>query len=152
MEKTVVIIIIVVKGLSSLMILGLILGMPIGLSLLSLPFALAILYVFNFGAALFLAISTVYFRDLTHITRQLLQAVFYLVPICYPLNAVPPKFLVLFKINPFYYFINLFRIIIYQGQFPQPKDWLIPSVISVLVLILGFSLLKRTEKDIIFRL
>ncbi len=139
-------------SLSSLMFLALALGMHLSFSLLTLPLAIAILYAFNLGSALFLAISTVYFRDLTHITRQLLQAFFYLVPICYPLNVVPPKYLFLFKLNPFYYFINLFRIIICDGHFPQAKDWLIPSAIAVIVLFMGFSLLKKTESDIIFRL
>src|SRR5262249_53579381 len=87
-------------SLSSLMLLGLFLGMQISPALLLVPFAITLLCLFNFGVTLFLAVATVYFRDLTHIIKIVLGALFYLVPVVYPLDQIPEKYRYLFLLNP----------------------------------------------------
>jgi len=46
-------------------------------------------FLFHIGIVLALAIATVYFRDLTHLVRVVLASFFYLIPIVYPMSAVP---------------------------------------------------------------
>ncbi|MFX4967342.1 hypothetical protein ABTB98_19705, partial [Acinetobacter baumannii] len=64
-------------ALVSMILLGTILGLKLSFNLLLLPVALALLFTFTFGIVLCLAIETVYFRDLSHLVKVILQSVFY---------------------------------------------------------------------------
>ncbi len=141
-----------ILSLASLMLIAVVLGMQAHLTLLLVPAAICILFLFNYALALFLAVATVYFRDLTHIIKVVLGTLFYLVPIIYPLSRVPEKYHLIFFLNPFYYFIDLFHLLIYEGSFPTIAQWLTPIGITVVSLLLAFSLLKNKERDLIFRL
>ncbi len=141
-------------GLSLISMVGLavLLGLKLHWTLLLLPIAMGITFLFTFGIALAMAVSTVYFRDIAHLTRVVLSCFFYLIPVVYPLSAVPSKYKVCFENNPFTFFINLFREIIYYGTVPTLKEWLIPSGFAVIALCIGFLILRLKERDIIFRL
>ena len=139
-------------SLVSMLCLGLCLGLQLKWTLLLLPAAMLLTYLFVFGISLTMAVTTVYFRDLAHLVRVLLSCFFYLIPIVYPINAIPPKYASFFMANPFSYYILLFRKIIYYGEFPTVRDWVIPTAIACATLIMGFYVLMKREKDIIFRL
>jgi len=139
-------------SLISMMALAALLGLQLHWTILLLPIAMGITFLFTFGISLAMAVSTVYFRDIAHLTRVVLSCFFYLIPIVYPLSAVPSKYKIFFENNPFTFFINLFRDILYYGTVPTLKEWLIPLGLAVIALIVGFSILRRNERDIIFRL
>jgi ABC-type polysaccharide/polyol phosphate export permease len=117
-----------------------------------LPPAIAVTYVFTVGITLCLGVATVYFRDLTHIVKVVLQSFFYFIPIIWPLNALPKKYAAAFLSNPFTHFILLFRTIIYDGQAPTAEQWGWTSFYAVVTVLAGFWILRRNERDIIFRL
>lgn len=139
-------------SLASLMFIGLFLGMKISLGLLLLPVAIALISLFTFSLALILAVTTVYFRDLTHIIRVVLGAMFYVIPIIYPVEQVPIQYRWGLYVDPIYYFLQLFRILIYDGRLPALIDWVIPTVITAAVLMMALYVLMKKEKDLIFRL
>jgi ABC-2 type transport system permease protein/lipopolysaccharide transport system permease protein len=139
-------------SLISMMFLALFVGLKLSWTLLLLPAAIVITYLYTFGIVLALAVATVYFRDLTHLVRVLLQSFFYLIPIVYPLSAVPPKYAPFFLSNPFSHIINLYRQIIFYGCAPSWKEWAIPVGLTAITLFIGFYVLMKKEKDIIFRL
>jgi ABC-type polysaccharide/polyol phosphate export permease len=141
-----------VLALTSMMFLATFLGLKISVSLLLLPLAIGVTYVFTFGLALCLGVTTVYFRDLTHIVRVVLQSFFYFIPIIWPLNQLPDKYASMFLANPFTHFILLFRTIIFDGHFPSAEQWGWTTFYSLITVLLGFWILRRNEKDIIFRL
>lgn len=139
-------------SLVSMIALGVFLGMPVGPTLLLTPLAILLLTAFNFSLSLLLAIGTVYFRDLTHIIKIVLNAVFYLVPILYPLDRIPANFRPFFSLNPIYYFINLFRTTITLRQCPSPVEWAIPMATTLIMFLIASLVLMKTEKDLIYRL
>lgn len=139
-------------SLASLMLLAAIVGVHMNWTVLLVPAAIALLFLFNFSVTLILAVATVYFRDLTHIIKVGLSTVFYLVPIIYNLDMVPEKYRVLFLLNPVFYFIDLFRALIYVGQVPDATRWAIPGLITLITLTIAFYTLKKTDKDLIYRL
>jgi ABC-type polysaccharide/polyol phosphate export permease len=136
----------------SLYFLALILGFPVRWSILLLPLALAITFIFNLGWAFLFGVLTVYFRDLTHIIMVLFQAFFYLVPIVYPLEAIPPHIRPYYFLNPFYYFIMLFRKIIYGEPALTLVDWAGPILLATFVFLVGFWVVMHHDKDLIYRL
>jgi ABC-2 type transport system permease protein len=139
-------------ALVSMIILATFLGLHLNWTLLLLPVAIAVTYLFTFGIALCLGVATVYFRDLTHIVKVILQSFFYFIPIIWPLNALPAKYEAIFLANPFTHFILLFRALIFDGVLPTSREWAWCVFYSCVTLTLGFWILRRNEKDIIFRL
>lgn len=139
-------------SLSSLMIIGLAIGAKLSWTWLLVPVATGLLFVFSFSIAMFLAVATVYFRDLTHLIKVFLGLLFYTVPIIYPLNMVPEKYQFAFMLNPAYYYIDLFRVLIYKGELPTIQHWAAAVGLSLASAALCLFVLKRTERDIIYRL
>jgi ABC-type polysaccharide/polyol phosphate export permease len=139
-------------SLVSLFILAFLFGAKIGWSLLMLPFALLLLCMFLLGIILFLSILNVFFRDLSHILNIVLLGLFYLTPILYPLSLISGKLLGFIKLNPFYYFITLFHLIVYETKFPSAFDWLICIGLTIVSLSLGAVVFHKKEKDVIYRL
>lgn len=61
----------------------------IGLSALWLPLIFVEVYIFCLGISFFLAAAFVKYRDVSYIWEVILQALFYLTPILYPLTIIP---------------------------------------------------------------
>ena len=139
-------------SLFSLMALAFCLGLKLQVSMVLLPAVILILFVFNAALALTFSIATVYFRDLTHISEVVLGAAIYLCPILYPMSLVPAQYKVFFMLNPFYWFIELFRLVICEGRIPSAIDWGVPLAIMTVAVVFSLLILKRKERDLIFRL
>lgn len=139
-------------SLVSLFVLAFFFGAQFGWSLLLLPFALLVLSMFLFGVAMLLSIVTVFFRDLSHILQIVLLGLFYLTPILYPVSLLSEGLLKLIELNPFYYFITLFHLIIFDAKFPASTDWLICISLAVVSVVLGVVVFQKYEKDVIYRL
>jgi ABC-2 type transport system permease protein/lipopolysaccharide transport system permease protein len=139
-------------SLVSLYILALILGSPVTWRALLLPLAIIITYFFVLGCVTILSVASVYFRDLTQITTVVFTALFYLVPIIYPIEAIPEKYRILYYLNPFYYFVLLFRKVIYGSQAMYWHDWGIPLAIAFIVFAVSLFVLMKRDRDIIYRL
>lgn len=140
-------------SLVSMYILALLLGAPVSWHILLLPLAVLVTFVFALGMVMIISVATVYFRDLTQIVSVVLTMLFYTVPVIYPIEQIPQQFQWVFTINPFFYFIMLFRkVIYYQTQPFTAADWLIPLGIDLLVVLIGFAILMKNDRDIIYRL
>ena len=132
--------------------IALVVGYQVSWTLLLLPFVILITYFFNLGLVIIVSVATIYFRDLTHIITILMQVLFYLVPIIYPLDSLPKETQGLLLLNPFYYFINLFRKVLDRQSVMLLEDWLIPIGLAFVMLLLGLWVLKRNDRDIIYHL
>lgn len=136
---------------TALYLLSLLIGGTVSWSILLLPFALILMYIFALGLTLLLSVTFVYFRDISHFVQVAFTALFYLTPILYPVDSIPEKLKQVFMLNPFSHYIYLCRKII-LGNPMTWSDWLIPLAIGVVVLFFGFLLIFKKDKDIIFRL
>ncbi len=139
-------------SLLSLLLIGVVAGIQWKLSLLLLPAIIAVTATLNLGMAILFGVATVYFRDLTHILRVTLPALFYMMPIIYPLEWIPEHCRHLFLLNPFYYVIDLYRQVICKGQVPPAHDWAVSIALASCVLFAGLLALKKREHDLIFRM
>ncbi|MAX65622.1 MAG: ABC transporter permease [Bacteriovoracaceae bacterium] len=81
---------------------------PIGL--LTLPLSLLLLFCAVTYMAVFLATLQVFFRDTQYITNFILSVMFFLTPIFYPRSLIPPNYQIFVDLNPFYAFIQTFKI------------------------------------------
>jgi ABC-2 type transport system permease protein/lipopolysaccharide transport system permease protein len=136
----------------SLSFLAFFLGVRFGLEILLLPVALAITALFILGLALIMSIATIYFRDMTHITQIVLAGLFYLTPIIYKPEFVPDSLAPFMKLNPFFYFIELFHLLIYENKIPDSSLWLMCSGLMISSLVIGVIVFKKKDKEVIYRL
>lgn len=141
-----------VLSLVSLFIVAALVGFKMHLTVLLLPAVIGLTFLFAFGLVLNFAIATLYFRDLAHILGVAFQVLFYTTPIIYPITQLPKSIQGICYLNPIYHFILLFRAVIYDGRCPSALEWTIAITLTFIALCLAFYVLKRTEKDLIFRL
>ena len=139
-------------ALVPLLLIMLFLGHPIRWTLLMLPLGTIFLSMFTMGLAFLLATVAVYFVDLVEMVKILLTAWFYLTPIIYPLEVVPPKYAWLIRLNPMSYLVEIFRGMIYAGQLPDTSHLLIATTGSVIVLLLGWTVFTRKANDFAYRI
>ena len=136
----------------SLYILALLFGATLSWKIIFLPLIILIIFIFNFGWAILFSVITVYFRDFSQIMAVVFQALFYVIPIVYPLETIPIEYRFIFNLNPFYYFVMLSRKVIYGQPELYAIDFLIPTVLAVSSLLLGLFVLMKQDRDIIYRL
>ncbi|MCC7528494.1 MAG: hypothetical protein IT342_08230, partial [Candidatus Melainabacteria bacterium] len=74
------------------------------------------------------------------------------IPIIYPIAMIPQDFRWFYAYHPFARFVELYRLSIYEGKVPTLDVWIAPVCVTVVAFFAAFFLLKKTERDIIFRL
>lgn len=139
-------------SITALLGLSLFVGVQLKLSILALPAVIAVVTLYNLGMVLLYSVTTVFFRDLPHILTITYPAFFYSVPIFYPMSAIPSNYHWVFYANPFFWFINLFRRIIYDGCLPSSTEWLVPIALAFSALFAGMFALYAKDRSIIYRL
>jgi len=140
------------SSMVSIYIIFLFLGARLSWVMLFSPLAMLITFMFVLGLVMMLSVANVYFRDVAHITLVVVSALMFTLPIMYPMTSVPLEYQFIFTYNPFYHFINLFRVILYYTAVPTWSDWLIPLGIALGSLLLGFFVLMKQDLDLVFRL
>jgi ABC-type polysaccharide/polyol phosphate export permease len=139
-------------SLTALYIVALIIGANFSFSVLLLPLAMIILYIFSLGMGMILSVAFVYFRDLNNIIAVVFTALFYLTPILYPEDLIPANLHTLFKLNPISYYILLVRHLILGDRPTTLVDWGIPLIGALLALVIGILVMKKKDREIVYRL
>lgn len=109
-----------------------------------------VLTVFALGLALMLSIANIYFRDTQHLLNIGFQLWFYLTPILYSMQYVEDAqdridvpLVTIFKLNPMYHFVTVFRNLLYDNRFPSVANVLVCVVTAALSLTLGLTVFRR---------
>ncbi len=71
------------------------------------------------AAAVLLSVLTVVFRDVQHLTANLLQFLFFLTPITYSNESVPERFRFLLRANPLASLLRAYQDVLYFGRPPE---------------------------------
>jgi ABC-2 type transport system permease protein len=129
-------------------------GADVAASAVWFPFVLGEIYIFALGVSLFLAAVFVKYRDTTHIWDVVMQAMFYVTPILYPLSKVTSIGLQqLLLLNPMAQAIQDARNLLISREtltigevFNNPAARLIPIAISLAVLALGVWYFRKESK------
>ena len=140
-----------VIGLVPLTLVMLITGMPIPLTMLFLPVSFLLLTAFTLGFGLMLSALAIYFPDVAEMYQILLTAWMYLTPIIYPEEIIPERFLSLYRINPMYWMLKMFRLPIYAGRLPTFAEILPALAWSVSFLIFGWLFFTSKSDEYAYR-
>ena len=89
-------------------------------TMLLLPLILLPLFLFTLGVSFFTSSLGVYVRDTPHIVGVMLQILFFVTPIFYPVSAIPERFRWPILMNPLTLLIEEARKVFLYGELP---DW-----------------------------
>jgi ABC-type polysaccharide/polyol phosphate export permease len=139
-------------SLCSMLIIALIIGAKFSSTILLLPLAIIILFLFNLGVGMILSVAFVYFRDLSNIISVFFTAMFYMTPILYPEENVPANLAFLFKLNPLSYFVLLVRRLILGDRPVTISDWAIPLAGALIMFLIGLFVMMKKDREVVYRL
>jgi len=118
-----------------------------------LPFIMATQLILTLGLGLILATVNVFYRDTGVIISVILQALFFLTPVFYPIDILPTERLVAgialnihrltYILNPMASIISSYRVVLYHGAPPALSFMLRTLVTAIAVLALGYSVFSR---------
>ena len=113
-----------------------------------------VIYVllFCFGIAVLLSTITVFFRDMFHLYSVFITILTYLTPLFYPKEIIPRQYMYLINMNPMFYFVNMFRKIVYYGVFPTLEDHIACIIITIISVLLGLIVFNKNKKKFIFHI
>jgi lipopolysaccharide transport system permease protein len=120
---------------------------PLSIHLVALPIVWLPLLLFTAGISWIVATLGVYIRDIQQLIVIILQVLFYLCPIVYPLSRVPESMQVWFlRLNPIAVFVEESRNVLLNRQWPFWKGLPENYAVSLLVFIFGYYAFMKTKR------
>ncbi|MBU7319750.1 ABC transporter permease [Paenibacillus sp. SM 69] len=118
----------------------------IHLTVVLLPLIYIPLCFFVLGISWFISSIGVFFRDTSYFINIVVQILFFVTPIFYPVTALPESFQPLMMLNPMTGVIENARAILFYGNLPD-WVWFIKTLgISLVIMVLGYIWFKKTKK------
>lgn len=127
--------------IGSIVILG-----RVSASILFFPVILLPLLFFSLGVSFFVSSMSVYARDTPHLTAVVLQVFFFLTPIFYSMQTLPPVAAQVLSANPLAYVVEAVRDVFVYSQLPAWKQFGMVTIESFVVLQVGFLWFEKTKK------
>lgn len=139
-------------SLLPLLAIALALGVSLSPALLVWPAAIFLLAAFSLGLGLLLATATVYFADMLPVFNVILTIWLYATPVIYPPEIIPPQWGWMFRFNPMYYFVEIFRRPLLDGVVPGWDFWLPALGFALGVLLCGGLVFTAKADEYAYRL
>lgn len=125
---------------------GAALGLSFHATMFLLPLLLLPVLLLALGGAYFVAASTVYVRDMPHLTGIVTQVLFFLTPIFYPLELVPEHLRWIIKLNPLTGMVESVRDALLFGVWPDWIAFVGNLLVAFIVCRLGLCWFLKTRK------
>lgn len=120
-------------------------GVPLRPAALLLPLLIGLQFAFTLGLSYFLAAVHVTFRDTQHLAGVFLLLLFYLSPIFYDIDLVPPAYQGVYGLNPVAVLLEGYRQVLLQGHVPALEPLLALGMVSAVLLLLGYRIFMRAS-------
>jgi len=104
---------------------------------------LALQILLTMGMGLTLGVLYVFFRDVGQLTAVVLQFWFWVTPVVYPLNILPPFFQELVGHNPLTHLMGAYQTILVKGQLPDWSSLWSVALLAVLFCVSGAYLFHK---------
>ena len=115
-------------------------------TMLLLPLPILAVVLLSLGVGLFMASIGVYIRDIQQCVAVIIRVLFFITPIFYPINAVPPGFRFIIRFNPLAYIIEETRKVFWYGMTPNWTIMLTTIAACALCAHLGLVWFIKTKK------
>jgi ABC-type polysaccharide/polyol phosphate export permease len=140
-----------VLSIIPLLVVMLITQTPLQPAFLFLPISILLLTGFALGFGLLLSALAIFYPDVAEMYQILLMAWMYLTPVIYPEDIIPAQFQTIYRLNPMYWMVKMFRLPVYNGVLPTFQD-LWPAVAwSVGMLVVGWLFFTSRSDEYAYR-
>ena len=129
-----------------LMPLLVLLGVNLSAYVLFLPALLTLEFLLVFTLSLALSSLNLKYRDFFQLWDIALQLGFFLSPIVYATNLIPPRFQLVYSLNPVTRLIESARSILLYQQLPSLYDTAVIIASVAIILLIGFPIFRRLER------
>ena len=134
--------------ISTLIIIGFVIGGGIGVSknIIYYPLVVIAQYLIILAISFIISSICVYLRDLQHFIGIILQLLFYATPIVYSIDSIPIEYQWILKYNPMTYIINAYRDIFYYQRNIEIKPILLLIVGAGFACVVGYTFFSKLQK------
>jgi len=122
-------------------------GFSPGVKTIFFPLFLILGLIITFGIGLFFSVISVRYRDLAHALPFLVQLWFWITPVAYGIENIPPQFIWIFYLNPMTWIIEGFRWSLLGVGEMNLQNILITVLFSFAILISGLFYFRRMESE-----
>jgi lipopolysaccharide transport system permease protein len=98
------------------------------------------------GMGWILSALGVFVRDIGQLVTIIVQMLFFMTPIFYPLDSIPLKFKFIFNINPMTFIVNQFRQVILWQRLPSLKEYLVLLSVTMIICLAGYLWFMKSKK------
>ena len=127
-------------------------GVNLKLTLLLIPLPILFLAMFALGVGLLVSSIAVFYADVAEMYQVILLAWLYLTPIIYPITIIPENLRWIIQLNPMYYFVTLFRIVVLDGRVPSLTELLVTAAIGSVSLLVGWLVFTNKADEFAYRI
>lgn len=134
-------------AVGSAVLVALMLFYQIGFStaIVFLPLIVAVHVAFTAGMALLLAMGNLFYRDVKYLFEVALTIWMFSTSVVYPTEVIGGRLGTVLRLNPMTPIIDAYRAVILRGEVPLTSSFLVASVISFLVLAIGWVSFHKAE-------
>lgn len=133
-----------------LLVIMLVLGRPIPPTILLFPLFLIPIFCVVIGVSLILATLNVFFDDTLHLTEVGMSILYFLCPVLYQRESLPPHLVNWLTLNPLFAQIEFFRGLFYTGTLPDLHALSMNFLASLAVLLVGLVVFRRNEDKFLY--
>ncbi len=103
---------------------------------------------FTLGVTYVLSALNVFFRDLQHIVPQIMQLLFFITPVLWPLSSRPveQQHVILYS-NPMASVMSAWRSILYEHRLPDWQPLLFVFVVSLVLMFIATLIFERRREE-----
>jgi len=102
--------------------------------------------VLTTGLSFIFSSLTVYLRDIAQVLGMVMQALFYMSTILFPITAIPDKLKFFISINPATALSEAYHNVILYNRLPETGSLIYLNVVTVFVFIAGVYLFRKLKK------
>ena len=102
--------------------------------------------VLTTGLSFIFSSLTVYLRDIAQVLGMVMQALFYMSTILFPITAIPDKLKFFISINPATALSEAYHSVILYNRLPEAGSMIYLNVVTVFVFIAGVYLFRKLKK------
>lgn len=132
-----------------LLLVVLVTGAPITKAYLLIPFVVLCLILFCIGMSFLLSSAMVFFRDTQFLWGVVTILWMYATPLFYPETIIPEHFRFILDFNPMYHYVSFIRTIMRDGMSPYLYEYVYCIGFSIIALLFGIFVYKKTENKFI---
>jgi lipopolysaccharide transport system permease protein len=120
--------------------------------ILILPMIIFLHFIFTLGVCMSFSVINVYFKDFSQLLNTMVMFFFWLTPVFYTLEMIPRSYRWLVLVNPSTCFVDIYRSLLYSGNFGSLFMWALASFFALISIIAGYFLFINKETEVVKRI